>query len=495
MSDVTSESKLVAKHSSVYAVGNLLRRVGSLLLLPLYTSYLTPEDYGVKELIALTVDIASILLATSVSSGIFRFYFDSDDPKRRNLVMSTSIMTLGSFGLLAMAILWPLTGPLAGLILDDVGLAHLLLIGFGTLWFQTVNHVAFAYMRAHQKSVQFVIASMAAFLLTIGLNVYFIVALNLGVFGILISTLLTSVVMFLVLTIPLLVKIGLRFDRKLLVEILAFGWPNAISSLASLVVKMADRFFLKAYSGIAEAGIYSLGARFAAVPNQFISVPFNQSWMPRRFEIAKQPDSERIFGRIFTYYLAVIGFAGLIVSVLTTDLIRLMADSQFWSAAGVVPVLVLANIVFTFHYHFNIGLLLEKKTKYIAVVNVVNVVLVMALYWLLIPRFGSMGAAFSSLLAFTFKAVMTFVLGRRFYKTHFEGRRALQLLAVAAVIYFGSRAIALPTPAISLLVKGAVIVTAYPLLLFALRFFTPDERRQMWSMIRSRIPWLRKSAA
>lgn len=496
MSSIRRESKLVAKHSTVYAVGTMLRQSVALVLLPLYTSYLTPADYGVKELIGLSMDIAGVLLATAVSSSLYRFYFDSDDPHRRNLVMSTAVLALGGFGLLGMLVLMPLTGSLAGMILDDPGLSGYLIISLGTLWFQTINQISYAWLRAHQRSVQYVAVSLVNFVVSIGLNIYFIVSLNLGVMGILLSTLLTSAIAFLFLTVPLLVKIRLKFDRKILGEMLAYGWPNIVSSLAAMVVKMADRFFLKAYFGIAEAGIYSLGCRFAAVPNQFISEPFNQTWMPRRFEIAKEPNSETTFGRIFTYYLCLIAFAGLIVSGLTADLIKLMATSQFWSAAAVVPVLVLANIVYTFHFHFNIGLLLEKKTKYIAVVNLTNVVLVLAFYWLLIPRYGAMGAAVASLIAYAFKAIMTFVLGRRFYPIHFEARRALKLLVVSAIVYFGVRFLSFESTFLSLTVKGIAIVVAYPLLLQAMRFFSPDEIRKLREIVGNRLgpimKWLRR---
>ncbi len=487
MSRVVRESKLVAKHSTVYALGTVLRQSVALVLLPLYTSYLTPADYGVKELIGLTMDITGVLLATAVSSSLYRFYFDSDDPQRRNLVMSTAVMALGGLGILGILVILPFTRPLAGMILDDAGLSTFLIISLASLWFQTINHVSYAWLRAHQKSVQYVGVSLFNFVVSIGLNVYFIVTLKLGVLGILLSTLVTSAVAFGFLTVPLLVRIRLKFDRALLGEMLAYGWPNILASLAAMVVKMGDRFFIKAYFSVADAGIYSLGARFAAVPNQFISEPFNQTWMPRRFEIAKEPNSERTFGKIFSYYLCLIAFAGLMVSGLTTDLVKLMATSQFWAAASVVPVLVLANIIFTFHYHFNIGLLLEKKTKYIATVNLTNVVLVLGLYWLLIPRYAAMGAAWASLIAFAFKAVMTFVIGRRFYPIHFEARRALKLLVVSTVVYLGILAIHIDATFVSLAVKGVTILVAYPLLLLALKFFSRDELNKLREIVGNRL--------
>ncbi|HOX25961.1 MAG TPA: polysaccharide biosynthesis C-terminal domain-containing protein [Candidatus Krumholzibacteria bacterium] len=487
MPSIVKESKLLARHSSVYAVGILLQRATALVLLPLYTTRLTPQDFGIKELVGLSVDVADILLATAISSAIYRFYFRTTDLKQRNLVISTSIIALGAGGILALVGLIPLSAPLAGLVLDDIGLAHFFMLSFAALWFQTVNKVSFAWLRAQQKSVQFVAISLLRFVINVGLNIWFIVGLDLGVLGIILATLVTAVVVFLFMTVPLCARLGLRFDRGMLREMWTFGWPMIFSQAGGFVVHLSDRLFLKAYCSVAAAGIYSLGYRFGTLPSVFLSEPFNQTWMPRRFEVAKEPGSERVFGRIFTYYLVLIAFAGLLVACLTTDILRLMSDPSYWTAASVVPVIVLANIIFTFHYHFNIGLMLADKTKYLGYINVANAALVLLLNWLLIPRYASMGAAIATLIAFVAKSGATFVLGRRFYRIHFEGVRAAKLVAVAAVVYVGVNRLELATPLASLILKGSVIVAAYPLLLVAVGFVNSEERARAGRYLRRRL--------
>jgi O-antigen/teichoic acid export membrane protein len=308
-----------------------------------------------------------------------------------------------------------------------------------------------------------------------------------GVLGILLSSLLTAAAMFLALTVPLFWRIGLRFDRAILAEMWSFGWPTIFGQLGGTIVHVSDRFFLKEYASIAEAGLYSLSYRFGTLPSQFISGPFNQTWLPRRFEIAKEEGSERVFGRIFTYYLTLISFVGLAVAVLSRDLLQLMANDKFWGAAEVIPVIVLANIIFTFHYHFNIGLLLEKKTRHLAVLNVSNAVLVLLLNWLLIPRYAAMGAAVATLIAFVAKSTATFLLGRRYYRTHFEGVRALKLLIVSALVFLATWWVEPPTPLLALLARGGMLLVLYPTLLLALKFFTADERAKGRAVIARRL--------
>ena len=99
------ELRGLAKHSFLYGFGNLFNRVVAFLLLPVYTRFLTPHDYGIKELVGLSTDVIGILLATAISSAIYRFYFEYEDTKDRNEVISSAIITIGSFGLFAILLL------------------------------------------------------------------------------------------------------------------------------------------------------------------------------------------------------------------------------------------------------------------------------------------------------------------------------------------------------------------------------------------------------
>ena len=88
MLKLAKESKFLAKHTLIYSLGNFMQRIVSLLLLPVYTRFLTPHDYGVKELVALSTDVIGILLATAISGAIYRFYFEYKDVKEIKKVIA-----------------------------------------------------------------------------------------------------------------------------------------------------------------------------------------------------------------------------------------------------------------------------------------------------------------------------------------------------------------------------------------------------------------------
>lgn len=484
-SSILKESKLLARHSTIYALGNFMNKIAAFLLLPVYTQYLTPNDYGMNELVGLSTDVIGVLLSTAISSAIYRFYFEYTDTKDRNVVVSSAIISIGCISLAAVLLLYFATRTMAQYILDSRDLYYYFIISFTSLWFQSMNNISNDYLRANQMSTKFISLSFLKLIIVISLNIYLICFLRIGVLGILISTLAGSVVLFLVLTVPLLFQIGFRFSYDKIREMIRFGLPLIPSQLGAFVVNLSDRFFIKGYCSIADAGLYSLGYRFGALPSTFISEPFNQTWLPRRFELYKQEGSEILFGKIFTYFLCLMIFAGLVVSVLTKDILMIIADEKFWSAYKIVPIITVAIIVFTLHYHFNMGILIQKKTKYFAYINFSNAGLIIILNFLLIPRYGVYGAAIATLLAFVYKVAFTYYLSSKYYKIHFEFIRISKVLLAAAIVYGLTLPISSDSLLISFVLKG-LIICLFPFVLYSLNFLTRFEKDWAMAFIRQR---------
>ena len=105
---LSGELKRLGKHSAIYGLGGLVSRILAVLLLPLYTHYLSTSDYGQIETLIALVTVLTIVLRFGISSAFFRFYFDADDPDGRRLVLRTSFwftMTMATFGLVVVVAL------------------------------------------------------------------------------------------------------------------------------------------------------------------------------------------------------------------------------------------------------------------------------------------------------------------------------------------------------------------------------------------------------
>lgn len=473
-SSLKKESRLLAKHSFIYGLGTVLNQVAAFLLLPIYTRFLTPHDYGLKELVGLTTEVVGILLATAISSAFYRFYFEYKDEKNRKEVVSSAIIVLSIVGLLALLVLSFFSKIMAKYILDSADFYYFFLIAFTTVWFQSLNGIGYNYLQARQRSLAFVSLSMLKLILAIGINIYLVCILKIGVLGILISTLITSIIMWSVLIVPLFIKVGFHFSLDKIKEMLKFGFPLIPAQIGAFVVHLSDRFFLKGYCSIADVGLYSLGYRFGALPGNFISVPFNRTWQPRRFELHKEEGSEKIFGKIFTYFLYLMIFASLAISVLTKDVLMLIADEKFWPAYKIVPLIVLATTIFSFQYHFNFGILISKKTKYLAYIDFSNGIFVLVMNFLLIPRYGIYGAAITTIFAFIYKVSLVYFISKRYYKIHFEFLRIAKIFITCVVLFTFTFFLHFESVIVSFTIKAAII-SCYPFMLFSLKFYSQTE--------------------
>ena len=480
-----NESKQIAKHSLVYGLGNVFNRVVGFVMIPVYTRYLIPSEYGILELLSLTTEIIGMILSMRISRAMNRFYFEYDSIQDKNEVIGTAMLSFGAIGFIGLSFASLASGFLAETILDSSQFSHYFIISFSTLWFNTVVLMAFNYLQILKKSALFIILSSVKLIIALSFNIYFIVFLKMGVLGILYGNLIASGSLTIILVIPVLIKVGIRFSGNKLVEMLKFGLPLIPGAIANFIVLVSDRYFVKIFGSLADTGIYSLSYKFGILPHAFITVPFYGIWSIRRFELMKSENAEELMGKIITYFFFIITFVGLGISVLAKDAIHIMADPKFWDACRYIPILILSYIVFSLYNHFSISILIQKKTKYISYIDVGNGILNVALNILLIRSYGIYGAAYATLISYTIRISSLYTVANRLQKIYFEFGRVGKIFLSAGLIFTICSLITISSSLISLLVKF-IIALLFPLFLYVLNFYTTNEITKFKSVIASR---------
>src|SRR4051812_1320500 len=185
------ELKFLLRHSSIYGLGNVLSRVVAFLMLPLYTRYLTPTDYGMLELIDVTTGMIAIVIGLGLDAAVSRFYYESPDEKDRRAVLSTAYWLAGLLALVGVTMAATFSAPLAKLVLNSASNGRLFLVAFTTLVVAIIVELDLLYLRLNYKSVLFNAVSLVSLVLGVSLNILFIVFFHWGVFGILMTSLLT----------------------------------------------------------------------------------------------------------------------------------------------------------------------------------------------------------------------------------------------------------------------------------------------------------------
>jgi len=282
----------LGRHSLVYGIGGLVSRIVAVLLLPVYTHYLTPADYGkIETLIALTT-VLGIVLRAGISSAFFRFYFDAEDAAGRRIVLRTSFWFTMGAGTLGLLLLLVFADPVSDFLFGTTGAANLVRAAGVALW-ATVNYEQLTSLfRVEERSFAFVCASLANVFLTIGITLALVVWLDKGAVGVIVGNFSGTLLVYVALLGFRREQLGLQFDRGLLREMNRFGIPLVPTALFLWVTNFSDRFFLVKLSDVSEAGLYSVGVRVASAMVLLLTA-FRMAWPAFAYSIRDEDDAKR----------------------------------------------------------------------------------------------------------------------------------------------------------------------------------------------------------
>lgn len=477
------------KHFFVYGLGVILMNVLPALMIPIYTHRVTPETYGVLELLNRSQDIILLILSFGLRSALLTFYqMGKDNSNQQKRIYSTALQFLATFGLVIISLLM-LGSTLWSRVLFETqeytGAVILILAG---TYFEMIFQMAVLYLQSELRSVLYVSLFTSRLLLAIALNLLFVYWWRLGLMGILWATLIHTAVFAMVTLAYVFHRTRFAFDRKLLMEMLHFGAPLMISAFSGFLLNNGDRYFLNVYCSHADVGVYGLGYKVGMLSMTLILMPFGKIWSVTMVDIAKRVDGSRELGKIATYLLAASAFSTLGFSLLGPYLIRLFSERSYWDAYRVVPVVGAAYVLYSWTTIMDASFYLKKQTVYKIHSLTFAGGAILLLYWLLIPKFGMMGAAWATFGGFAIFAILTGFFAQRIYAIQYEMGRITILFLLALVFYEIGRLVPI-TPLLLGLAFRAIITLAYPLTLWLGGFVNTDERRALgdhWRSIRLR---------
>ena len=472
-----AELKRLGKHSAIYGLGGLVSRILAVLLLPLYTRYLSPSDYGkVETLIALTT-VIGIALRMGIHSAFFRFYFDSSEPAARRRVVRTSFwftMAMATAGLIGGLVL---AGPISDVLFGSSDDSELVMAAFVGLWAGMNYEQLTSLFRVEERSVAFVSASLANIFITIGATLLLVVALDKGPIGVVIGNFIGTLVVYVVLVGYRREQLGLEFDRGLLREMNRFGVPLVPTALFLWVTNFSDRLFLVRLADTTEVGLYSVGVRIASAMVLLLTA-FRLAWPAFAYSIDDDREARRTYAFVLTYVVLVTTWVATGLALLSPWIVDWIAAPAFAESSRVVGPLAFAAVAFAGYIVVAIGVGRAKRTQFNWVVTGAAAAVNIVLNLLLIPPYGMMGAAIATVAAYSTMFVGMIWWSQQIYPVPYQWRRVVIATAAGIVLVTagklagGGLPVALP------------LALVYPLVLLPLGFYLPAERRAISGRLR-----------
>jgi O-antigen/teichoic acid export membrane protein len=478
-------------HTGIYTLGTILRNAVSIVMLPIYTRYLTPEDYGVLELLSMVTDFVGIILCNRIGDAIFRYYSEAENVKDKNTVISTSYFLAASLNTLGFIIIFLLSDQIAFYIIGDIETSRLLILFAITFILEAVIIIPLIYIRAEQMPWLFLAASILKLTLQVSLNVYFVIILDMRVEGVIYSAIISSTIMGIILSFYLFYRINMNISYTIVRNIIVFSLPLVVSTLGSFYLTFGDRYFLRIYNDLTEVGIYTLGYKFGFILTMIAWEPFSRVWDIEKYNIYKLSNATEEYQKTFLFYNLYLIVIALAIALFVEDLLRIMSDYQFWPAHEIVPIILVAYTVWVWTKFCDLGILIKKNTKQFAYAELLAVVVITVGYTALIPLYGRMGAAYATLFGFIARFFWVYISAKKSYDMKLPWLKISYIVIAAFFIY--SLSVLSPENIIPSIIYRGVLLILFLGIIISLPLYTKLEKKEFLKQTISVISSMRKN--
>ncbi len=457
---IDKRSKLIL-NTLILGVGVFGSKLLVFLMMPLYTGILSPAEYSAADLISQTANLLMPLACIGITDGVFRFAMDKEADKRE--VLSSGLAILAVAGALFIGL-----SPFVGFV--DYFSDYVVLIAAYVLA-ANVHSVCAQYIRARNKTFLFALQGVINTALVIILNIVFLVALNMGIVGYVLSVVVSDILVtvFIVIAGKLYKDIRLSAVKGSLVKaLLKYSVPMIPATIFWWITSVSDRYMVTYFSGETENGLYSAAYKIPTILTLVSSV-FMEAW---QYSAVSDTDAagntvskeaSDFFGNVFSHYQSIIYLAGSAIIALSQIFIIVLCADSYFEAWRFIPMLTLAAVFSGFTSFAGSVYLVKKKSVLTLVTSMSGAVVNIALNLLLIPKMGAQGAAIATAVSYLAVFVIRAVNARRYVPYSLSFPRMAMSLAVLGA----------QTAAILLLKEYMILTQAVGFALIAIINFIP----------------------
>lgn len=444
----------LASQTAVYGISSIFGRFLNYLMVPLYTYYFSPAEYGVVSEFYAYAGFFSVLLLFGFETGYFRFR--NKEIPERDTTYSTALIFLVCINVGFFLLIKFVDQPLSTA-LHYADHPEYVLWFAAILTLDAVSAIPFARLRAEDRALRFAGIKVTEILVVVLLSLFFIVycpmvyqedpgswvyriySPDVGVGYIFIANLAASAFKFLLLA-PQLKGIAWGFDRALFRRMIRYSLPMVVIGFAGIVNEMIDRILLKYLlpydwqTNMKMLGIYSACYKLSILMSLFIQA-FRYAAEPFFFAYSDNSDARNIYAEVLKYFVIFCVFIFLLVT-LYINFFQYFIGEEFRAGLSVVPILLLANLFLGIYVNLSIWYKLTDRTLMGAFVSLSGALLTIGLNIWWIPVLGYMGSAWATLACYGFMVIASYLLGRKYYPVNYDLKRIVGYIAFGVGLYY-----------------------------------------------------------
>jgi len=475
-----------------YFPSKVVPAIMGIIAIRIFTLLFSPAEYGNYALVMATVSFLSTLAAAWLSSSTIRFlpaYEQSGEiNKFRNVLLKTMFLSIGTTFVLFLGILF--------LLKNHISLNFYSLLRIGTFVF-AINScwsILLSFLRARRQAALYSTFSVWSNITGLGFGISMVLSFNLGVEG-----LLWGFITCKAIALPFLWKmsIGLPSLKEGNIrspmgrEIAKYGIPAMAINILTWAQSLSDRYILEFFRGSVEVGIYSASYAISERSIFLLNSLVLLAATPIGFKIweSQGVKASQIFMNKLTRYYFLVGLPATVgFSLLARPVIQVLVAPDYYLGYKIAPIVAFGAFFVGIAHRFTLGLSYHKRTDLLMLCYVGSVVLNIVLNLFLIPRYGFMAAATTTLVSYFFLFLLSILVSKRFFSWQFPFKSIAKIICASAVmgevVYLTFNHLPVPQWA-NLFITTCIGLLVYGILLFLLREIQPNEKKTIKQTLRA----------
>ncbi len=422
-----TKKKELVKNTAIIFIGRMFTQLLTILMLPLYTSYLITAEYGYVDLVLSYITLVVPIVILQLDAGVFRFLISNRGKEEEtNKVISSTVSVLLKTVLTASLVY------IALMQFINIDFKYYILVcAITSLTSSCMQQIS----RGLGNNLQFSIASVLTGITTIGLNIYFIVFLNMGALGMILAltlaNLLCTVYLFFILKTHK--KIKLKYiDKKMTKDLLSYSMPLIPNSISWWIVNISDRTIITAFLSVSANGIYAIANKFPSILNSILGI-FSMSWTESASLHIDAEDKDEFFTATVNTSIRFFGCMALGIITCLPFVFPILIDSAYSDAYNYVPILILAALFNMFVINYSAIYIAKKLTKQVMYTSIVSAAINIILNLLFINLIGLYAASISTAVSYALMALYRAKDVKKYVNIKYEYKYILLILIMFVV--------------------------------------------------------------
>jgi len=427
------ELKILLKDVIIYGLSNAFSKIFGLILIPLYTSYLSKTEYGTLDGLLF---FASFLLPTIIfgqDSSIARYYLDVKDPHERRRLVTESFVFQLCIGLVLTAVTLLASSWLAEVYFNKKGIEVYVRLAVLSIFSNWLVQFCANLLKWTFQRWKYVLLTTIGPLVVMLITILLFRLTSYRIEGVLIAQIIGY--SFFGLLGMWFIRKELTLIRRLkwLPSLLAFGWPYWLIMLLPTLLPSFDRYLVMNHISHESLAIYALAFRLASL----IQLPifgFQTAWGPYVYATHADGANPAIYNSVLKGYVILLLLFGLLVKTFENKLVLLFSDSTYLTATPLIAVILLAFLVESISWITGIGIDLSKKSWLSAVAYGMSTLLGGFITWFLVLEFELWGLVFGGLISKGIFTIIKSIMAQKVHPLPFELEKVMLFVIFGATM-------------------------------------------------------------